>query len=80
MSSSQSHQNDIHVPERVFAQLTAEIQPIGVSSAYQILKFACFFVVVFSSMLSATPHGPAKRCDSANHKKAETAQRLETPL
>jgi len=49
---------------------------IGVSSTYQILKFAYIFIHVVG--WAAIPYSPAKRCDSASQKQAQTFQ--ETPL
>jgi len=50
---------------------------IGVSSTYEILKFAYIFIHAVG--WAAIPYSPAKRCDSASHKQAETAECLGNP-
>jgi len=70
-------QSDLSGPERVSAQSTTEVKLIGVSSTYQILKFAYIFIHAVG--WAAIPYSPAKRCDSASHKQAETAKCLGNP-
>jgi len=61
----------------VSVQSTGEMKLIGVSSTYQILKFAYIFIHAVG--WTAIPYSPAKRCDSASHKQAETAKCLANP-
>ena len=69
--------SDISGPERVSAQSTAEMQLIGVSSTYQIPKFAYIFIHAVG--WAAIPYSPVKRCDSASQKQADTAKCFGTP-
>jgi len=63
--------------KRVSAQSTAEMKLIGVSSPYQILKFAYIFIHAVG--WAAIPYCPAKRCDSGSHKQVETGKCLGRP-
>jgi len=51
--------SDISGPERVSVQSTAGMKLVGVSSTYQILKFAYIFIHVVG--WTAIPYSPAKK-------------------
>jgi len=69
--------SDISGPERGAGHSTAEMKLIGVSSTYQILKFAYIFIHAVG--WPAPLYSPPKRGDSANQKQAQTAKCLGTP-
>ena len=69
--------SDISGPERVTAQSTVEMKLIGVSSTYQILKFA--YILIHAIGWAAIPYSPAKRCDNASQKQADTAKCFGNP-
>ena len=66
--------SNISGPGRVSAQSTAEMKLIGVSSTCHILKFAYIFIRVVG--WAAIVYSPAKCCDNASQKQADTAQYL----